>query len=172
VTPFAVVRARPDLAAHVQNIGRSASLLGSCTRAHITLPDIRVIPNTRVKRRTFPDPRFLRDCISALDVCDILNSFTCTVGSALPLLLPVIRSRSCLRTLRIEARLTGEQIELLCQLRGLHSLTLENASSAVMDALPKWAGSLSSTLEHLTLHVSRFHAASLCSFQSPHRYAL
>ena len=129
-----------------------------------------MIPNTRVKRVTLPDPRFLHDLVSALQVADYLASFTCTIGSALPPLLPFLKQR--LHTLRIEARLTGEQIELLCQLRGLHSLTLENASSAVMDALPKWAGSLSSTLEHLTLHVSRFHAASLCSFQSPHRYAL
>jgi len=133
----------------------------------VTPPDIRVIPNTRVKQKTFPDPRFLRDCISALEVSDSLNSFTCTVGSALPPLLPFIRSKPRLRTLRIEARLTREQSELLCQLRGLHSLTLENASSAVMDALPKWAESLRSTLEHLTIHVSRFHAASPYSFHSP-----
>ncbi|KAI9459218.1 hypothetical protein BJY52DRAFT_1370070 [Lactarius psammicola] len=137
-TPFAIVRARPDLAAHVQNI------------------DIRVIPNTRVKQRSFPDPRFLRDCISALEVSDSLNSFTCTVGSALPPLLPFIQPKQRLRTLRIEARLAREQSELLCQLRGLHSLTLENASSAVMDALPKWAESLRSTLEHLTIHTSPY----------------
>lgn len=138
VTPFAVVRARPDLAAHVQNI------------------DIRVIPNTRVKQKTFPDPRFLRDCISALEVSGFLNSFTCTVGSALPPLLPFLQSKLRLHALRIEAYLTGEQTELLCQLRGLHSLTLENASSAVMDALPKWAESLRSTLEHLTIHMSPY----------------
>lgn len=137
-TPFAVVRARPDLAAHVQNI------------------DIRVIPNTRVKQRTIPDPRFLRDCISALDVSEFLSSFTCTVGSALPPLLPFIQSKHRLHTLRIEARLSREQTDLLCQLHGLHSLTLENASSAVMDALPKWAKSLKSTLEHLTIHTSPY----------------
>jgi hypothetical protein len=133
----------------------------------ITLPDIRVVPNTRVKQGTFPDPRFLRDCISALEVSDFLGSFTCTVGSVLPPLLPLIQSKPCLHTLRIEARLTREQTELLCQFRRLHSLTLENASSAVMDALPKWAESLRSTLEHLTIHVSRLHAASPYSFHRP-----
>ncbi|KAH8997952.1 hypothetical protein EDB92DRAFT_1792057 [Lactarius akahatsu] len=138
VTPFAVVSARPDLAAHVQSI------------------DIRVIPNVRVKQRTFPDPRFFRDCISALEVSDSLTSFTCTVGSTLPRLLPFIQSKPRLRTLRIEAGLTREQSEHLCQIRGLHSLALENASSAVMDALPKWAGSLKFTMEHLTIHMSPY----------------
>lgn len=165
MTPFAVVRARPDLAAHVQNIGRLPCL--GVVHDLIAPPDIRVIPNTRVKQRTFPDPPFLRDCISALKISDCLNSFTCTVGSALPRLLPFIQSKPRLRTLRIEARLTEEQTELLCQLRGLHSLTLENASSTVMDALPKWAESLRSTLEHLTIHVSRFHAASPYSSHHP-----
>ncbi|KAH9020018.1 hypothetical protein EDB85DRAFT_1872767 [Lactarius pseudohatsudake] len=138
MTPFAVVSARPDLAAHVQSI------------------DIRVIPNVRVKQRTSPDPRFFRDCISALEASDSLTSFTCTVGSALPRLLPFIQSKPRLRTLRIEAGLTREQSEHLCQIRGLHSLALENASSAVMDALPKWAGSLKSTMEHLTIHMSPY----------------
>jgi len=134
VTPFAVVKAHPNLAAHVQNI------------------DIRVIPNTRVKRITLPDPHFLRDCVSALQVAEYLASFTCTIGSALPPLLPSLKPR--LHTLRIEARLTEEQTKIVCQLRELHSVTLENASSAVMDALPKWAESLKSTLKHLTIHTS------------------
>lgn len=134
VTPFAVVKAHPNLAAHVQNI------------------DIRVIPNTRVKRITSPDPRFLRDCVSALQVAEYLASFTCTIGSALPPLLPFLKPR--LHTLRIEARLTEDQTKIVCQLRELHSVTLENASSAVMDALPKWAESLKSTLRHLTIHTS------------------
>ncbi|KAI9433027.1 hypothetical protein H4582DRAFT_1820281 [Lactarius indigo] len=138
MTPFAVVSARPDLAAHVQSI------------------DIRVIPNARVKQRTSPDPRFFRDCISALEVSGSLTSFTCTVGSALPRLLPFIQSKPRLRTLRIEAGLTREQSEHLCQIRGLHSLALENASSAVMNALPKWAESLRSTMEHLTIHMSPY----------------
>ncbi|KAH9996258.1 hypothetical protein BJV77DRAFT_942450 [Russula vinacea] len=136
VTPFAVVTAHPNLAAHVQNI------------------DLRVIPNTRVKQRTLPDPRFFRDCISALQVADYLASFTCTIGSALAPLLPFIQSKSRLHTLRIEAHLTEEQTKLVCQLRGLHSVTLENASSAVMNALPNWAESLKTTLKHLTIHAS------------------
>ena len=140
------------MAAHVQNIGRFSCL--GVVHNLITSPDIRVVPNTRLKQRTIPDPRFLRDCISALDVSELLCSFTCTVGSALPSLLPFIQSKRRLHTLRIEARLSRGQADILCQLRGLHSLTLENASSAVMDALPKWAESLKSTLEHLTIHVS------------------
>ncbi|KAI9513389.1 hypothetical protein F5148DRAFT_971713 [Russula earlei] len=139
VTPFAVVKAHPDLAAHVQNI------------------DIRVVPHTRVKQKTLPDPRFLRECISALQITEFLASFTCTIGSALPPLLPFIQSKSSLNTLRIAARLTEEQAKLVCQLPGLRSVTLEHASSAVMDALPKWAESLKSTLEHLTIHVSGFY---------------
>ena len=119
-----------------------------------------MIPNTRVKQKTLPDPRFLRECITALQVLDFLASFTCTVGSALPPLLPFIQSKPRLHTLRIEARLTEEQTKLVCQLQGLHSVTLENASSAVMDALPNWVASMKSTLRHLTLHVSRFHASS------------
>jgi hypothetical protein len=117
-----------------------------------------VIPNTRVKQKTFPDPRFLHDCVSALQVADFLASFTCTVGSALPPLLPELKPR--LHTLRIEARLTEEQTKVVCQLRELHSVTLENASSAMMDALPNWAESLKSTLKHLTIHVSSFYASS------------
>jgi hypothetical protein len=119
-----------------------------------------VIPNTRVKQRTAPDPRFLHDCISALKVAEYLASFTCTIGSALPPLLPFIQSKPRLRTLRIEARLTEEQSKIVCQLQGLHSITLENASSAVMDDLPGWAESLRSTLEHLTIHVSGFYTSS------------
>jgi len=92
VTPFAVVKAHPYLASHVQNI------------------DIRVIPNTRVKQRSQPDPRFLRDCISALQVAEFLASFTCTISNALPPLLPFIQLKPRLHTLRIEARLTEEQI--------------------------------------------------------------
>jgi len=107
-----------------------------------------------VKQLSLPDPRFLRDCISALQVAEFLASFTCTIASALPPLLPFVQSKSRLHTLRIEARLTEEQTKLLCELRELHSVTLENASSAVMDALPKWAESLRSTLEHLTIHTS------------------
>lgn len=117
-----------------------------------------MIPNTRVKRATLPDPHFFRDCVSALQVAEYLASFTCTIGSALPPLLPFLKPR--LHTLRIEARLTEEQTKIVCQLRELHSVTLENASSAVMDALPKWAESLKSTLKHLTIHVSRFYNSS------------
>ena len=112
-----------------------------------------------------PDSRFLRDCVSALQVADYLASFTCTVGSALPPLLPFLKPR--LHTLRIEARLTEEQTKIVCQLRELHSVTLENASSAVMDALPKWAESLKATLKHLTIHVSRFYVSSQCNFRLP-----
>jgi len=115
-----------------------------------------VIPNTRVKQRAVSDPRFLHDCISALQLAEYLVSFTCTIGSALPPLLPFIQSKPRLRTLRIEARLTEEQSKIVCQLRGLHNITLENASSAVMDALPGWAESLRSTLEHLTIHTSPY----------------
>ena len=129
------------------------------------LPDIRVIPKTRIKRVTLPDPLFLRDCVSALQVADYLSSFTCTIGSALPPLLPSLKPR--LHTLRIEAHLTEEQTKIVCQLRELHSVTLENASSAVMDALPKWAESLKSTLKHLTIHVSRFYTSSYCNFRLP-----
>ena len=119
-----------------------------------------MIPNTRVKQKTLPDPRFLRDCVSALQVVDFLASFTCTVGSALPPLLPFITLKPRLHTLRIEARLTEEQIKLVCQLKELHSVTLEYASSAVINALPDWAASLKSTLKHLTLHVSGFYVSS------------
>ena len=122
-----------------------------------------MIPNTRVKQRAAPDPRFLQDCISALQVAEYLVSFTCTIGSALPPLLPFIQSKPRLRKLRIEARLTEEQSKIVCQLRGLHSITLENASSALMDALPGWAESLRSTLEHLTIHVSGFYTSSSCT---------
>ncbi|KAI0267493.1 hypothetical protein BC834DRAFT_871545 [Gloeopeniophorella convolvens] len=138
MTPFAVVTAHLDLAYHVQNI------------------DIRVIPNVRVKLKAVPDPRFLSDCAAALRASDFLKSFTCTVGSALPPLLPCIQSKPRLHTLRIDAFLTTEQTALLCQLRELQSVTLENASSAVMDALPKWAEALKSTLEHLTIHKSTY----------------
>ena len=120
----------------------------------VHFPDIRVVPNTRLKQITLPDPRFLHDCVSALQVSDFITSFTCTINSALPPLLPFIQSKPRLHTLRIEARLTEEQTKLLCQLRELYSVTLENASSTVMDALPKWADALKSTLEHLTIHVS------------------
>lgn len=137
-----------------------ASLLEGPDLDLIHFIDLRVIPNTRVKQRTLPDPRFFRDCISALQVADYLASFTCTIGSALAPLLPFIQSKSRLHTLRIEAHLTEEQTKLVCQLRGLHSVTLENASSAVMNALPNWAESLKTTLKHLTIHVSRFHASS------------
>jgi hypothetical protein len=113
-----------------------------------------VVPNTRLKQRSLPDSRFLHDCVSALKISQFITSFTCTIGSALPPLLPFIQSKSRLHTLRIEAHLTEEQTKLLCQLRELHSVTLENASSAVMDALPEWADALKSTLEHLTIHVS------------------
>ena len=133
----------------------------------IYLVDIRVIPNTRVKQRSQPDPRFLCDCISALQVAEFLASFTCTISNALPPLLPFIQLKPRLHTLRIEARLTEEQSKLVCQLRELHSVTLENASSAVMDALPGWAESLRSTLEHLTIHVSRFYAYSSYNFHRP-----
>ena len=123
-----------------------------------------MIPNTRVKQKTLPDPRFLRDCVSALQAADFLTSFTCTIGTALPPLLPYIQSKPRLHTLRIEARLTEEQTRLVCQLRELHSVTLENASSAVMDALPKWTESLKSTLKHLTIHVSGFYVSSVYNF--------
>jgi hypothetical protein len=131
------------------------------------LADIRVIPNTRTKQKTIPDPRFLHECISALQLAEFLASFTCTIGSALPPLLPFIQLKQRLHTLRIEARLTEAQSKQLCQLRELHSVTLENASSAVMDALPAWVESLKSTLEHLTIHVSGVYASSLYNFRPP-----
>ncbi|KAH9973975.1 hypothetical protein BGW80DRAFT_1445030 [Lactifluus volemus] len=107
LTPFAVVKAHPHLAAHVQTI-------------------------------------------------EFITSFTCTVVSAVPPLLPFIQSKPRLHTLRIEARLTEEQTKLLCQLRELQNVTLENASSAVIDALPKWVEALKPTLEHLTIHTSPY----------------
>ena len=156
LTPFAVVKAHPYLAAHVQTIGRLASsrLYSRVVLKHGSPLDIRVVPNTRLKQRSLPDPRFLHDCVSALQITEFITSFTCTVVSAVPPLLPFIQSKPRLHTLRVEARLTEEQTKLLCQLRELQNVTLENASSAVMDALPKWVEALKSTLEHLTIHVS------------------
>ena len=115
-------------------------------------PEIRRVP----LRHGIAVSDFLSDAAFALHACTNLRSFTFTSESdVLPSFLkPLIRLEH-LTDLRLRARLTTAQAELLAQTRGLRSLTLEYASWNVLDLLPAWAGALRGTLRTLTIHVRR-----------------
>ncbi|KAI0058481.1 hypothetical protein BV25DRAFT_1891370 [Artomyces pyxidatus] len=136
MSPFAAVIAHPGLTKHVRSI------------------DIRVVPNLRVKLKTLPDPRFLRDCIAALSASASLRSFTCTIANVIPPLLHCLQGMERLQSLRIHAVLTPDQTAKLVKLRGIRHLTLENPSWSVVDALPNWAEAMQSTLTHVTIYMS------------------
>ncbi|KAI0049503.1 hypothetical protein FA95DRAFT_1556793 [Auriscalpium vulgare] len=137
MSPFATLKTHARLATHVRNV------------------DICVIPILRSGVRQFPEPNFMRDCANAITLSTNLISFTCLIATALPAFLIALQEpHERLRTMRISAHLTTEQTAKLVQLRGLRNLTLENASWAVLDALPKWAEAMKETLAHLTISSS------------------
>lgn len=86
-------------------------------------------------------------------MCSNLAGFFCS-PNILPSFLLTLTAKDRLKDLRINASLTTEQSELLIRLKGLRSILLDRASWCIMNLLPMWMGSLSSTLTHLTVTVS------------------
>ena len=114
------------------------------------ITDIRAIPEIR----SCPHPIFLRECTDALTLCRNLSSFKVVEHQLAPFLL-CIQDKPRLHALSINANLTSDQAAKTSQMRGLRRLTLEHASWQFVDILPKWVGSLQSTLTELTIHASR-----------------
>lgn len=109
------------------------------------------------------DPRFLRDCKAALDLCHNLFSFRCS-EHILPFLLLGEEIKPSLRNVRIfAAEITPDPAQSLMQMEHLETLCLDNGSWAVMDLLPKWSALLGKTLTTLTISVR----ASISFLRSP-----
>lgn len=97
---------------------------------------------------------FLSDITFALDTCANIQSFTFTSETdILSTFLKSLLSLKHLMELRLAARLTNPQAELLGRITGLRTLTLDYASWNVLDMLPTWTSTLRGTLRVLTLFV-------------------
>lgn len=83
----------------------------------------------------------------------------------MPNFLRVLSDKVSLEQMRIIANFTTDQAELVTNISGLRSLTLDTASWNLVDALPKWSEVLKPSLTSLTLRVrgpaSRFLASSV-----------
>lgn len=66
----------------------------------------------------------------------------------------MLQGKNRLKALRLHARLTTEQAEMVVKLKNVQKLTLDYASWNMMDLLPKWAKSIQRSLTSLTLYVS------------------
>ncbi|KZP21277.1 hypothetical protein FIBSPDRAFT_919592 [Athelia psychrophila] len=133
VAPFAALLKHPHRAVHVRTI------------------DIRAVPALKDAVPAHMHPVFLKDSADALAICNNVTSFTC-VCPILPHFLLSLQNKPSLRDIRINAHLTSDQTAKLIQLEALHSITLDNASWNVIDALPKWIIANKSTLTSLTIY--------------------
>ena len=155
MTPFNAVLAHRDLAAHVRNVGESTATYLARHLLQLVASEICVVPLLcKSRSNPTPHPQFLLDSIAALMAAKNMTSFVCTVPQIVPSYLSPLQDRRRLESLRINADLTTDQTAQLLRLTGLKSISLESASWTVVDALPKWAESLKSTLLHLTIRVS------------------
>ena len=99
-----------------------------------------------------PQPKFMHDCVQTISLCKNLGSFTCTLD-IMPNFLRVLSDKVSLEQMRIIANFTTDQAELVTNISGLRSLTLDTASWNLVDALPKWSEVLKPSLTSLTLRV-------------------
>lgn len=120
--------------------------------------DVRVTPLSQGKVHPF----FVRDCSRAVQLCKNIKSFTYT-PETFPALIPMLRGKTQLETLRSYAGLTTDQAQMLLELKGIQKLTLDYGSWNVMDILPTWIGSIQKNLTSLTLYVS-FLSNILCPY--------
>jgi|ERR1700722_2848234 len=153
MTPFATILSHPDLAVHVREVGTSLlnPVMYLILDFHTALfPDIRYLPKSST---TQPHPEFIRDCTSALTLCNNLTSFTYS-GVHLPPFLSSLQNKPRLQHLRVNANLTIDQTAKLAEMNSLRTLILHHASWCVVDMLPKWIGLNKTTLTNLTLWVS------------------
>ncbi|KAK7056338.1 hypothetical protein VNI00_002891 [Paramarasmius palmivorus] len=133
-SPFNVIVARPWLATHVRHV------------------ELQVVPKVKIERSQYHSD-FLSDCSQAVKIAKALISFKCTL-SLFPLFLEALQEKERLHDLRINANLTTNQAEMLCNIRNLHSLALDRASWNVMDMLPKWVPNFGSSLTNLVLYMT------------------
>ncbi|KAF8902553.1 hypothetical protein CPB84DRAFT_1775664 [Gymnopilus junonius] len=131
ISPFAAVVTHPHLAVHVRKI------------------QILAVPTVKSPIHSV----FVRECREAIRICTNLRIFNCVVPNVLSMLLPGLQEKERLERIRICANLTLEQTKLLVKVRNLQHLSLEFASWNVVDLLPSWTMSLSSTLTSLTLYM-------------------
>lgn len=155
---------------------------------------ITAIPFTRSSRAlphavTPPDRSFLEECIVAIKLCSKLVKFyldpsvfapflpsalstIISMPFTMPPYLSSLEGKDRLEEIRVNAFLTGRdlagQVEALSKLHGLRRVTLDNASTDLLDKLPGWASSSMEMLKHLGIMVStRFLYALLDSDERP-----
>ncbi|KAF9238045.1 hypothetical protein BU15DRAFT_75441 [Melanogaster broomeanus] len=85
------------------------------------------------------NPAFLQDLAQAIKI--------------LPALLPHLKDKPRLQHLRVCAQLGHRQMDVLQEIGGLQSLSLDFPTWNVIDAMPKWVGAMQKTLAHLTIFV-------------------
>lgn len=98
-------------------------------------------------------PQFMQDCARTIDLCDNLVSFTCK-PPILQCFLLNLQDKQSLQHIRVNANMTRDQADLLVQIQGLKSITLDAGSPYAVDILPRWTTGLKTTLTDLTLYVS------------------
>lgn len=91
--------------------------------------------------------------IVCLRFCTNLENFTCT-PNILPALLHPLQDHPDLQSLRVSAILTAQQTACLASMTRLKSISLDSCSWNVVDVLPKWASTLTTSLTSLVLYVS------------------
>ena len=119
------------------------------------LTDICYVPHLPKSSSLRPllDPTFLKECRDVLQICKNLLSFTC-LSNILPSILPGLEKRTDIQELRVyTSDLKPLQAESLMKMQRLKTLFLDHSSWAVMDILPRWSESISSTLHTLALYV-------------------
>ncbi|KAH8102159.1 hypothetical protein BXZ70DRAFT_1016503 [Cristinia sonorae] len=120
----------------------------SALTASVRRLDIRVVPMYRGAVHT----TFLREFLNTVRMAENLNSFTCTQPIILPPALRAMKDHKYIRHIRIHAKLNQEQALALQQLNALDSATLDASTWNVIDMLPNWMCSMSSSLTALTLY--------------------
>ncbi|KAJ7139090.1 hypothetical protein C8R44DRAFT_975056 [Mycena epipterygia] len=130
-SPFAAIATHPEFASFVRHV------------------DIRTVP---VVKHQY-NPKFLVECIHALELCHNITSFRCSIN-ALPPFIPALEQKHRLRDLRIHANLTTEQSMKMANLSKIRHLTLDFASWNLMNLLPRWSASLQGNLTTLTLYMT------------------
>ncbi|KAF9224869.1 hypothetical protein BS17DRAFT_779199 [Gyrodon lividus] len=128
-----------------------------CTQKHLSIHVKHIAIHAAPVLQPFShkfNPTFLKDLEEAICVASNLKIFTCTI-KILPPLLPHLQDKPKLQHLRVCAPLGTRQMNVLQEVGGLKSLSLDFPTWNVIDAMPKWVGGMQKTLTHLTIFMSQ-----------------
>ncbi|KAF9517205.1 hypothetical protein BS47DRAFT_545232 [Hydnum rufescens UP504] len=93
-----------------------------------------------------PDPKFLKECASALGLCDGIIRFVSPSFEPLSprILFDGLRNKAKLQAIKLDAALDKDHATMLVSLTRLREINLERPSDPVISLLPMWIPNLSS----------------------------